>query len=553
MVAFYQALSDRADARERRARWIIERYELSNKRAEFLSRDKLEVEEDMRSAALEIERKNAVQSVNKARRDSNVDGFDEVDDATKSIKDDLSHNNVQDVIETSVTDGQNLDDAIPPNLMPVDLQQHTESQESDQDISEIDSSSSNPTLIMSDSRRSSHGSSQTTPLVNRSDQNISIAKDILYPTTTPTSDSSVINLPTKTSDQSISNAKDILYPTTFEADLVMTSSYQHQFENDADSRIDSKREPLGNSAFEGSGTRDLMYPSQVSEDVALEASTPVHPIEGSLTKDLLYPGDIIASFTANHEQAQKQAEEGAETKGLLYPSTNESLDSGHVVEGKYSTDGEQTKSLLYNTNDGEQEPQVEFYSRGNMKVDSGKQTKDILYPTTIDQEDNKPYEGHQSGMYAEGKETKNLLYPEVQKDKQNIDEAYELLSTHRNNSYTKSSQEVVSEGSNTETMLYPNEASQPMANAESGQVRQFEKPSTMQHLLYPDTLDYDNDDDGDVTRNIRRGFEPPTTITNLMYPVQPSDAGFLTFFAFLCDQLVNLLWFRLTRGHAQQY
>lgn len=562
MIAFYQALTDQADQRERRARWTIERYELSNKRLEFLTRDQTQLE-------IELER---------SKQGTFLGPLDEVDnrkDASATKKSVQSFDKsvlINSIVSTSFrnTETKDGEGSLDPS--------HSSELFSQQETNVLKAKD-----VLYPGSYPELNSSKNIPLeqVPDTDQRISEPKET-YPATfpdDPTTESDVTVSLLSTHDQNNSQAKSIIYPESTGENLeLMTSSYHNEFEYDM--TLIETRPPIGNTAYEGSAARDILYPSAAAgSDTG--RGPPVegglHVTEGRAMKNLIYHVDIAT--VEEREVDQRQVKDGAETKYLLYPGD---ITTATIVAGdiKYSEDGAETKSLLYNTS-GDKRDSVDVFTRkggvqmdsgqrvkdalysspsepnhegsftaskGAMQVDGGHQVKDVLYPSSISglelsegsfvpskrgvtvatghrvknalypsagPQQETSYDGVVSGMYNEGGETKNLLYPETStameiKEREKIREG--IITNNRPNPPDVAMGETFTEGSETKSLLYPGEHD---ATNKTGSLRQFEKLPTMQTLLYPDTSQLD-----ELTRKetISKGFEPPTRIKEMMYP-----------------------------------
>ena len=486
-MAYYHSLTEKAERRERHAKWIIDRYNLSKKRNEYLERDRLKVEHEIE---VEEERRK------KPPQSATITGVD----TTTSSLGNFASVAILGLDETDQSPAAAFTNDATLNLL--------EEEEDDDDDGDILSASYNAATVKSsiwDDIRTESISDDAVAVskVNRiydADQSLSEAKDILYPQTGKDSISKVKLV--YDADQSLSEAKGILYPQTGD-DISdsLTSSYQSKYESGVGSSVGT-REPLGSTAFEGSTAKNILYPTGESPtNVAQHRSA--HGDEGAETKNLLYPSKNEAIVTAP-AYSSKVAAEGTFTKSLLYPdSLDDAPKSSHVSkadeEGKFAKsllypgesgdssykhvdvdqrqvdDGAETKGLLYRGH--EMEPAVNKSTRGGMRTDYGQAVKDMLYPSNdLTTTDVMP----RNVTRDEGVETKGLIY-----SGENLKNV--LQTTAKIHSFT--------EGSETKSLLYP----------------------SMTESRSADGYSYSS---ADVSSKVKsRGFEPATRIKEMMYPV----------------------------------
>lgn len=458
IIAYYEALSEAAEKRERRAKWIIDRYLLSKKRSEFLRQAEDSIQQEVIKAKLSnLELAESSNLMNLSRENLPVDDSSSSDVAETEGLYPESHD--------APTSGTSTEIRV-PSPETVDSVDHPESLVS-----------GNPDQI------SFHSAHPETKLAYfKSDQNLSVAKNILYPVG--------------------SNSEP------------GASSYHAQF--NAGTGAAERRELLGSSAFEGSTARDILYPSTETETL-IDLNISLHNDEGKATKDLLYPGENIHTLTTQPLSSTTH-NEGSVTKGLLYPeefSTRNinSFDNPQAVERQIK-DGAETKDLLY----GAPSDISAHVSTRGLAVTDGRETKDLLYPI----DEFREVVDRSSMKEAEGSETKHLLYPGTLQS-QDISKPVPTLYSHN-------------EGSVTKQILYPGENTH---EENVVKLRDFEKPSVMKDVLYSGV----ETQNADINKQKPRGFEPPTRIKEMMYPNLPEKVEFKHEVRELCPEDV---WMDLT-------
>jgi len=457
-VSYYRTLTEKAERRERHAKWIIDRFNLSEKRNEFLEQDRSQIEHQIE---VEGERRK-----NPPPQSSTSDAT-RVDTSTASLVE-FASVAISGLDETDQSPAETCTNGATSNLLE---------EEDEDELSVSYNEATIKTSIWDDIRTESTSEDVTEASASKNTQ--------IYD-----------------ADQSLSEAKDILYPEAGEASLML--SYQEQYESGVGSSIWT-RELLGSTAFEGSTAKNIIY--STGQDV-INLTQPLKARgeeEGTETKNLLYPSEDKV-IVAVPEHSSKAGEEGTFTKSLLYPG--ESSDSTHKhinIDQRQVEDGAETKGLLYGHNI---EVSLNKSTRGGMRTDYGQEVKDMLYPSSESMETR----GNVMPLKAtrnEGVETKDLIYP-GEHFKHASQPGPTILSS--------------TEGSEAKSLLYPSMSESGSARPTAGKPRQFENPSVVHDLLYHSG----KDDGNDVSTMKSRGFEPPTRIKEMMYPVVEEKS--MTFF-----------------------
>ena len=277
-------------------------------------------------------------------------------------------------------------------------------------------------------------------------------------------------------DQNISEAKDILYPSN------VIQSDEPQIKAAPSNDIE-RRGLLGNSATEGQAARDILYSRNQEinniEHLTMQTSIPVEGQEAkdllylsnqniSAAKNILYPSNVIQS---DELQIKSTMSSDIERRGLL---------------GNSTTEGQTARDILYSRN--QEINNIEHFTMQTSIPVEGQETKDLLYPlNTVEEDVNKvdpiparrdetkdliygfqqppTFQTSRGIPKREGEDMKSMLYPRSTTDSKNIDKAQSSVWK----SIDKPFHDDFSNG--------PDERIRKMHD--------FEPPSTIKKLLYP--------------------------------------------------------------------
>ena len=382
LIAFYDNLSKQAEQREIHAYWIIQRYELAEKRRLFLKTDQEKNEAELSEYLL--------RNVKHGNQDGSTPVIEDVMADVLDIVDGTAHSAEDSTIRLIADDiSRNVSDAgIVASSSGIDK---TLIDKEDALTVKVKTTR---TMIENISEEATHSNIQ-----NHSD-----AKSVIYPdsnraATMEASFKKRIALQEKQSaEQTQSVAKYILYP---DEESGISSAYRDQFQGNLEDL--PQRIPLGSSAFEGSSTKDILYP--VNPVNPVRNPSPQN-VEGAETKILIYPGEHLVDITPLQPRRSAHPEEGAETKDLLYPKDFVPESEFTSSRGVTNDEGKETKALLYPK---DFVPDSEFTSSRGVTNDEGKETKALLYPKDFVPESE--FISSRGVTNDEGKETKALLYP----------------------------------------------------------------------------------------------------------------------------------------------
>ncbi|XP_066912820.1 gamma-tubulin complex component 6-like isoform X2 [Clytia hemisphaerica] len=512
IISYYKALTEKAEQRERHAQWIIERYNLSQKRKDFFLQNQQLLEREV--AEEEERRKRNPWGVTDIEDDQPLDNIDHVDNINQSERSTNKRKKWNTTGTQQPLVGLDHVDNVNQSESPIN--------ESDDESSAKGSiwSSLKTESTMEDSQEDSAEMSQAIwDNINTSSLEINNSSQAIWDDINMSRNESKNKRQTLyKGDQTVSEAKGILYPVESpegNTAFPTKSSYQNQFYSDFTDF--EKRDLMGHSSQEGKTTKDILYPTTenaVGEHKAAESVNFSRAgEEGSVTKSLMYPGDSSTDTDSTGKQQSRSGQEGGFTKSLIYPGDSTSSLGGtpNHQQSKAGQEGSYTKSLIYpeqsTTNDSYEKMQVD-----QRQIEDGAETKNLLYGV----EENVETFQSTRGMHSiEGRDTKSLLYPVVSGD--NMTDSVARTTGESSNvegSETKGS--AGAEGTETKSLLYPKD-SPTGKTLQQHQIKQFENPSVVQNLLYPKATNNGEDASDDVIKK-SRGFEPPTRIKEMMYP-----------------------------------
>ena len=532
-------MSQKAEQREEHARWIIERHQLFDKRKEFLKQENEKIISEYS------------RSINTNEINSNKDiGFDTVDDAASVVNSTVPSSDTIDkqLINTNLDDRDhqlvNLNSpdnsVVELNSPKVDKQIHDAfndlSSPQDHTIKTIDFKYSKVNHQSHSDAKALIYPPSNDSLRNKPDELNSLAINI---NCTGTGKSDIVP-----DEGDLPNQSDKPDQTSEDPDLAIKSIDTHSEENELDNNK-SKWLHVNN---EDSESINLLYSKHRVNEISLKADEiDTRNTEGSETKSLLYPGEAIDNHDSLHctntISTRGLNTSGDETKDLLYPKSSNDKNDGDIinVSSSLKIDGLETKSLLY-PDETINNPFSVSSTRGEF-VDEGFATKGLLYPDTEDNQKNVGVvknEGIEVKCCAvdgvvstidDGKQLKDMLYPgkvspaseiHVMKD-------FERPSTMQSVIYpmTESADQNIQHHdikdferpSTMQSVIYPMTESADQ-NIRHHDIKDFERPSTMQSIIYPMTESADQN----IQHHDIKDFERPSTMQSIIYPMTESLA-----------------------------
>ena len=308
-------------------------------------------------------------------------------------------------------------------------------------------------------------------------------------------------------DQNTSEAKDILYPSSSGVNQFDQVQYQGVETQDIE-----KREPLGNSATEGQVAKDILYSSNKDTN-NFEISTSQSPAEGQETKNLLYPSNQDISEAKNILYSSEVSHPDNATH--LQNTTTQNIDKRELL-GNSATEGQAAKDFLYSLN---QDENCSKLSPGrNMILVEGQETKDLLYPSQSPEEHITPTLSDRTD------ETRDLIYGG---------------SHQAGTSFQTSRGRTHNEGDDMKSMLYPSSSS-------SSRADNVQQSSVWKSIDKPFHDGFSGLSTVDQPARTMRQFERPSTIKKLMYP-QPQIKGNF----FLLKSFIRMRYDLLFQNHCQ--
>lgn len=459
ILSYYESLNNEAEAREFRAEWIIRRYALIEKRKVFFqSQTQLVQQQIMEKESEEVEGKLPTGekddiSIWKNLYVEESDGESSKEQSSTSMSnavwDDI--NIRSDVIST---DSLAVWDDLPPSH---------QSYKADQNVSNAKD------LLYPSNFDVTLGSKSSSELFESSEkreimENVSTegnnARNLIY---AHKEDNRYEPCTLYPSDQNFSNAKDVLYPTHqhVTVDTKSTKEFSQCFKNI------EKRELLGNSSTEGNTGRDIIYGQNHLDNYHNRETTKTvfYPSNQHVSnaKDVLYPSNDDVTNDLMDSVKSSELFKSSEKRGIL---------------GNSATEGNNARNLIYAQEEKICRP---LFSRF---PNNGQITKDLLYPS-------KNLENTTNRASVQIKDnTRDLIY--------SSSESADRFQTTRGI--------PKDEGANMKMMLYP------------GSIVKNDKLSIWNSIENtPLSIPISGIDEPKSQRT--HEFEPPTTIKNLLYPV----------------------------------